>query len=119
MAQVDTAALQRCLLRARSVDRAHCLAAVLAAAGVDAARILDTIVAFESFIFGSAYDVSAPADIFAVPEQSLVDAPSLRQALQQRAPGAGVVNPYADQASELGLGLLVEGTVGHGHSMSL
>lgn len=32
--------------------------------------VMDTVVALESFIYGSAYDVHAPADIFAVPEVS-------------------------------------------------
>lgn len=31
---------------------------------------MDTVVALESFIYGSAYDVHARADIFAVPEVS-------------------------------------------------
>ena len=40
------------------------VAAGLAAAGVPSAQIVPSIVALESFIFGSAFDVTAPADIF-------------------------------------------------------
>lgn len=40
------------------------VATALATAGLPQTRIVSVIVAFESFIFGSALDVTAPADIF-------------------------------------------------------
>jgi len=97
-----------------TVEMYELLARVCAAAGVPEEAVMDTIVALESFIFGSAYDVAAPADIFDIPEPSPIDAPTLRRAIAAR-PGAGRssglgssgANPYADQAFELGLRALL------------
>lgn len=101
-----------------TVEMYEFLARVCVAAGVPEGAVMDTIVALESFIFGSAYDVAAPADIFDIPEPSPIDAPTLRRAIAARpgAGGSGVgssgvgssgANPYADQAFELGLRALL------------
>ncbi|WP_284992053.1 TetR/AcrR family transcriptional regulator C-terminal domain-containing protein [Arthrobacter sp. efr-133-TYG-120] len=73
-----------------------------AAAGFPQNLIVSSIVAFESFIFGSAYDVTAPDDIFEA--GSTVDStPHFRAALK-----AGRVNERpADTAFELGLEALI------------
>lgn len=88
------------------------LVQVLLQGGVTKDRVMDVIVAFESFIFGSAYDVAAPADIFDLPEH-VTDAPGLRRALGQRlAPTVvGTQNPYANPPFELGLSALIRGVV--------
>lgn len=98
-------------------------------AGVDKAAVMDVIVAFESFIFGSAFDVTAPADIFAVPSDAAgdgsagvvhdgavpvdgVSAPALSAALHLRKAEKNGANPYADAPFEMGLEALVKGLVG-------
>ena len=55
-------------------------------AGFPQERIVSAIVALESFIFGSAYDVTAPADIF--DSGSMADStPNFTAAVQQPGPG--------------------------------
>jgi AcrR family transcriptional regulator len=74
------------------------------AAGWDPARIVDAIVALEAFIFGAAYDVNAPADIFE-PGAVADRAPAFSRSVRLRAPeGNG-----SDSAFSLGLEALISG----------
>lgn len=75
--------------------------------------VLARVIALESFIYGSAYDVDAPADIFEVAgaQERL---PALGAAAEAfRAGGGtratGARNPYADAPFEEGLDLLLAG----------
>jgi AcrR family transcriptional regulator len=90
----------------------------LAVAGLPEERIVPVIVAFESFLFGSAMDVNAPASVFSSrPYES--DAPvfaaavdAFTSAVDKRcsAPTGGA-NPYADEPFGLGLDALIGATV--------
>jgi len=87
------------------------VAAGLGAAGVPVAQIVPVIVAFESFLFGSAMDVHAPASIFGSrPDES--DAPAFRSAVEAFTATADAAttgaNPYADPPFAWGLKALVE-----------
>ncbi|WP_246296049.1 TetR/AcrR family transcriptional regulator [Arthrobacter wenxiniae] len=75
-------------------------------AGWPQERIVDAIVALESFIFGSAYDANAPADIFATGELA-EEAPHFSAAVSLRRNPAG--HNDADAAFALGLDALVAG----------
>ncbi len=76
------------------------------AAGFPEQRIVSAIVALESFIFGSAYDVTAPADIFDA--GSMADAtPNFTGAVRSLA-AQGHERP-ADVAFSLGLEALIAG----------
>lgn len=104
------------------------VAAALCHAGVPDQQVVPVIIAFESFLFGSAMDVHAPATIFtSQPGES--DAPifqrsvdSFTAALATRDEGAAVAeqdaqqdedqrNPYADAPFEFGLEALIRATV--------
>ncbi len=104
------------------------VAAALCHAGVPDARVVPVIIAFESFLFGSAMDVHAPASIFTSrPGES--DAPSFQRTVdsftaalaagdqgagaagQDTVPGAAQRNPYADAPFELGLDALIHATL--------
>ena len=70
------------------------------------------IVALESFIYGSAYDVHAPEDIFDLPADSEVRAPALVDARRAFLPAAiegseDRRNPFADEPFRLGLEALL------------
>lgn len=122
-----------------TVEMYDLLVRCLGRAGVDESAVMDVIVAFESFIFGSAFDVTAPADIFAVPSDAAdveatgaeagraeaagvvhdgavpvdgVSAPALSAALHLRKAEKNGANPYADAPFEMGLEALVKGLVG-------
>ena len=74
-------------------------------AGFPQGRIVSAIVALESFIFGSAYDVTAPADIF--DSGSMADStPNFTAAVQQQ-DLEGYEKP-ADVAFNLGLEAMIE-----------
>ena len=75
-------------------------------AGFPEERIVSSIVALESFIFGSAYDVSAPADIFDAGTMAELT-PSFTGAVRSLA-GQGHERP-ADAAFSLGLEALISG----------
>ena len=76
-------------------------------AGIPEERIVSSIVALESFIFGSAYDVTAPADIF--DSGSTAEAtPSFTGAVRSLA-AQGHERP-ADVAFSLGLEALISGS---------
>jgi len=81
------------------------VAAGLAAAGVPSAQIVPSIVALESFIFGSAFDVTAPADIF---ETGVLagSSPIFSAAVLHGQQNAGMAR--ADVAFEFGLDALVD-----------
>lgn len=99
------------------------VAAGLLAAGLPTAQVMPVIVAFESFLFGSAMDVHAPASIFSSrPGES--DAPAFRRAVDAFTgsvdedpeapsddPSLPGHNPYADRPFEWGLDTLVAGTL--------
>ena len=75
-------------------------------AGFPQERIISAIVALESFIFGSAYDVTAPSDIF--DSGSMAESTPNFTAAVARLADQGYEN-QADVAFELGLGALVTG----------
>ncbi|WP_346958724.1 TetR/AcrR family transcriptional regulator [uncultured Arthrobacter sp.] len=75
-------------------------------AGFPQGRIISAIVALESFIFGSAYDVTAPADIF--DSGSLAASTPNFSAAVASLGGQGYTN-QADAAFSLGLEALVAG----------
>lgn len=81
----------------------------LLAAGIPEDHVVPTIVAIESFIFGSALDVSAPADIFDVHDAST--APTFSRAVRYHRDAANVPGavPSADVAFALGLEALIDG----------
>lgn len=93
------------------------VSAGLVSGGVPEARIIPVIVAFESFLYGSAMDANAPATIFhSEPEES--DAPTFQSAVEAftRSVDAGSgevaeVNPYADEPFEWGLSTLLDRTL--------
>ncbi len=74
--------------------------------------VIDAVVALESFIYGSAYDANAPADIFDAGDLA-PDAPSFSAAVARR--GSGATDPAvrarhdADAAFTLGLNAMVAG----------
>ncbi|MDK6259625.1 TetR/AcrR family transcriptional regulator [Corynebacterium frankenforstense] len=94
---------------------------VLRLAGVADEQVMAVIVAVESFVFGSAFDAEAPADIFDVPEgapegdnetqDERVETEALRSVLAHRPAGGENTNPYADLPFRLGLQVLVEGLI--------
>lgn len=81
------------------------------AAGWPEETIIDAVVALESFIYGSAYDVNAPADIFDAGDLAPT-APRFTAAVARRGRG-GIGNAEirndADAAFELGLRAMVAG----------
>lgn len=80
-------------------------------AGWPRESIVDAIVALESFIYGSAYDVTAPDDIFDVGSLG-PQAPLFREAVQHRGFGAAASaarSNDADAAFSLGLSALIAG----------
>ncbi|MBB5749910.1 TetR/AcrR family transcriptional regulator [Micrococcus sp. TA1] len=104
------------------------VAAALSHAGVPDPRVVPVIIAFESFLFGSAMDVHAPASIFTSrPGES--DAPNFQRTVdsfmaslaagdqgtgaagQDAVPEAAQRNPYADAPFELGLDALIHATL--------
>jgi AcrR family transcriptional regulator len=92
------------------------VSAGLVAAGVSRSQVVAVIVAFESFLYGSAMDANAPTEIFSsAPEES--DAPTFQsvvQAFTARVSDApsGAANPYADDPFEWGLEALVDRVTG-------
>lgn len=88
------------------------VASALLTAGLPTEHVMPVIVAFESFLFGSAMDVHAPADIFTRgAEDDAAATPTLQQALDAQ-PSGGVHggNPYADPPFRWGLRALCEAT---------
>lgn len=86
--------------------------AALARTSLTPDMALARVVALESFIYGSAYDVSAPAEIFDVDEAE-ASVPHLAAAVsavrERRTRAAAVTgpNPFADPPFETGLDLLL------------
>ena len=74
-------------------------------AGFPQERIISAIVALESFIFGSAYDVTAPEDIFD-PGTMAESTPYFTAAVRG---AAGTALRAADAAFMLGLDALIDG----------
>lgn len=100
---------------ARAVEMYEKVAAVFGLAGVEDSMVLPRIIMLESFIYGSAFDVHAPADIFEVPEKYEVDAPALRRARTAWANSVsdgnteiGVLNPFAEDPFRIGLQSLLK-----------
>lgn len=104
------------------------VAAALRHSGVPTQQVVPVIIAFESFLFGSAMDVHAPASIF-TSQPGEADAPDLQGSVDaftstiaeppagagaagEGAAGADTVrNPYADAPFELGLDALITAVV--------
>jgi AcrR family transcriptional regulator len=78
-------------------------------AGWPQERIIDAIVALESFIFGSAFDVTAPGDIFDTGALS-ADTPKFTAAVRTRSVREG--SNASDSAFGLGLEALIAGLRG-------
>lgn len=96
--------------RTQGVYEAVC--AALARTRLRPAEVLARVIALESFIYGSAYDVTAPAEIFDVAEgrtalPALAAAVEAFQAGRVRAGRTDGANPYADAPFEAGLDLLL------------
>lgn len=70
--------------------------------------IIDAVVALESFIYGSAYDVNAPSDIFDAGDLSPT-APHFTAAVAKRGAAGASARNDADAAFELGLRAMVAG----------
>ncbi|WKD58375.1 Tetracycline repressor protein class A [Corynebacterium capitovis DSM 44611] len=93
----------------KTVEMYELAVQVMVVGGVGEANALNAVVMLESFIYGSAYDVAAPASIFDVPNAT--EAPGLRRAIAARADSGGLSNPYADAPFEQGLASLLNGLV--------
>ena len=76
-------------------------------AGWQQESVIDAVVALESFIYGSAYDVNAPSDIFDVGSLA-PQAPNFSAAVEHRGANAGARND-ADAAFTLGLKAMIAG----------
>lgn len=89
------------------------VASGLVAAGVPRDRVVSVVIAFESFLYGSAMDANAPTEIFSsAPEET--DAPVFQDVVSaftvrasDDSDGRGAENPYADDPFEWGLEALV------------
>ncbi|MBW4094058.1 MAG: TetR/AcrR family transcriptional regulator [Acidobacteria bacterium] len=90
----------------RTVRMYEAVASGFGDAGWQPETILNVIVAFESFIFGSAYDANAPEDIFDVGALATAS-PALSAAVAARSGHGSRVD--ADAAFEAGLDALVTG----------
>ncbi|MEL4359296.1 MULTISPECIES: TetR/AcrR family transcriptional regulator C-terminal domain-containing protein [unclassified Luteococcus] len=77
-------------------------------AGWQPEQAVDVIVAVEAFVFGSALDLDAPADIFE-PGSAAEAAPRFTAAARARLTRAGSTRRASDDAFELGLRALVGG----------
>lgn len=80
--------------------------AALVSAGWSGGEAVNAVVAVESFVFGSALDTAAPADIFDVSEDA---APVFAAAVADRRRRYGHGEATADAAFELGLNALLSG----------
>jgi AcrR family transcriptional regulator len=87
----------------RTLAQYEAVSTALERGGVPSVRVVSVIVAFESFIFGSALDVSAPADIFDSGTDA-ADYPRFAAAVAER---AELPADPTDDAFELGLGALL------------
>ena len=95
------------------------VAQALASAGIPESEVLNVVVAFESFLFGSALDVDAPSTIFAtddVTEDSawldrVVKASRANNAHRSDDTAETVRNQYADPPFEFGLDALIRHTL--------
>jgi len=97
-----------------TVEMYELVVQVLLTAGMKEERVMDAVVAMESFIFGSAYDVRAPEGIFDVPDgepATDLQKPGLRRALARRkgTGNAEGLNPYADAPFGWGIRVLIGG----------
>lgn len=93
----------------RSVDNYEAITRRLLAEGWAEADVVDTIVAFESFIIGSALDALAPADIMS-PGDAAATAPAYAAAEARRFDDAAArgIRP-TDRSFEFGLRAMLEG----------
>ncbi|MDR2255162.1 MAG: TetR/AcrR family transcriptional regulator [Arthrobacter sp.] len=87
----------------RTLGVYEAVASALSSAGLPDARIVSVIVAFESFIFGSALDVTAPEDIFDAGAEG-EEHPIFSRAVTAR---AALPAAPADDAFEQGLAALL------------
>ncbi|WP_427016020.1 TetR/AcrR family transcriptional regulator [Pseudarthrobacter sp. P1] len=90
----------------QTVRMYEAVVAGFAAAGWPREHIMDAIVALESFVFGSAYDANAPANIFDSGHLA-ASAPEFALAVAQRCNDQGLGD--ADAAFGLGLDAMVAG----------
>lgn len=77
---------------------------------------MERIIALESFIYGSAWDATAPADLFdpaaIAPDHSALRAAADAMRARAAKKGQRGANPYADQAFAAGLSELLDGITG-------
>ncbi|MGP5496476.1 MULTISPECIES: TetR/AcrR family transcriptional regulator [Corynebacterium] len=98
----------------RAVQMYEKVARVFELAGVAQELILPRVIMLESFIYGSALDVNAPANLFEVPENYEVQAPTLRKSHESWARSiametSSAENPFAEEPFRLGLRALLKG----------
>ncbi|WP_293696836.1 TetR/AcrR family transcriptional regulator C-terminal domain-containing protein [uncultured Agrococcus sp.] len=85
------------------------VASGLAESGWPDTAIVPVIVSVESFVYGSAYDVDAPDDIFAVAEDERDGAPQFVRAVAAYSERTKAPRRRADEAFETGLAALLRG----------
>lgn len=98
----------------RTQEMYEVVAQALTDAGSPPERVMARIIALESFIYGSAWDAHAPADLFD-PAEISTEHSALRQAAEAMRgdttakKGQHDANPYADQPFTAGLKNLLDG----------
>ena len=85
------------------------VAAGLTACGWPDAAVVPVIVSVESFVYGSAYDVDAPADIFDVKPDEQRHSPAFVRAVAAYGANTDAESRRADEAFETGLASLLGG----------
>lgn len=99
-----------------TMEMYEAVAQVLERAGVAREHIMPRIIALESFIYGSAYDVHAPENIFDIPVENKAQVPTLSAAHAAFLPAiddetssfeAEGKNPFAEEPFRLGLAALL------------
>jgi AcrR family transcriptional regulator len=88
----------------RTVQAYETVTAILHRAGVPEPAVLPAIVALESFLFGTAFDSAAPADIFTLDDAEAEAAPLFQRAVQSAAHETG--HYHHSPAFEFGLSAL-------------
>lgn len=97
----------------RTQEMYEIVARAVSAAGCPHEKVMERIIALESFIYGSAWDATAPADLFdpAAISPEHAELRRVADAMRARAAKKGQhdANPYADQPFEAGLKDLLDG----------
>lgn len=100
----------------RAQEMYEVVARAVAAAGCPQEQVMERIIALESFIYGSAWDATAPAYLFdpaaIAPEHTALRAAANAMRARAAKKGQRGANPYADQAFAAGLSELLDGITG-------